>query len=304
MRIKHTEKISLSISILLFVVLFYFFSSLDYKHKSDKTSYQRFTSKIKSGVTYFIFEKELSVMPGDFLHLYSPDNELVEKYEVESIAVPSRQEITLHTTGQSFTGTTRQELSIEKRWEKSTGVVSLRDGRETLQVKISDIDKINGKLWLRINANLDTLNSQKTKISFYQKIQSNEGIDSSFERVKWTSTSVDANQTLYDMFTPPIIYIHDGELTTKLPEKKAIVEEIQRRDLNCLDIPGILSVRHGIFAWSTDALQCLKNAEIIEHLAKLNYITESINPSVADLNLHTLNKHFLRKNGSDSYYGQ
>ena len=145
MRIKHTEKISLSISILLFVVLFYFFSSLDYKHKSDKTSYQRFTSKIKSGVTYFIFEKELSVMPGDFLHLYSPDNELVEKYEVESITVPSRQEITLHTTGQSFTGTTRQELSIEKGWEKSTGVVSLRDGRETLQVKISDIDKINGK---------------------------------------------------------------------------------------------------------------------------------------------------------------
>ena len=48
----------------------------------------------------------------------------------------------------------------------------------------------------------------------------------------------------------------------------------------------------------------VKNAEIIEHLAKLNYITESINPSVADLNLHTLDKHFLRKNGSDSYYGQ
>jgi L-ribulose-5-phosphate 4-epimerase len=85
---------------------------------------------------------------------------------------------------------------------------------------------------------------------------------------------------------------------------KAIVEEIQKRDLNCLDIPGILSVKHGIFAWSKDAVQCLKNAEIIEHLAKLNYITESINPSVADLNLHTLDKHFLRKNGSDSYYGQ
>lgn len=236
MRIKHTEKISLAISILLFVVLFYLFSSLDYKHKSDKTSYQRFTSKIKSGVTYFIFEKELSVMPGDFLHLYSPDNELVEKYEVESIAVPSRQEITLHTTGQSFTGTTRQELSIEKGWEKSTGVVSLRDGRETLQVKISDIDKINGKLWLRINANLDTLNSQKTKLSFYQKIQSNEGIKSSFERVKWTSTSGEANQTLYDMFTPPIIYIHDGELTTKLPEKKAIVEEIEPFGLELIEV--------------------------------------------------------------------
>jgi len=85
---------------------------------------------------------------------------------------------------------------------------------------------------------------------------------------------------------------------------KTIVEEIERRDLNCLNIPGILSIRHGVFAWGQDAIQCLKNAEIIEHLAKLNYITESINPTVTELNSHTLDKHFLRKNGSESYYGQ
>jgi len=236
MRIKHTEKISLAISLVLFVVLFYFFSSLDYEYQSDKISHQRFTSKIKSGVTYFIFEKKLSVMPGDFLHLYSQDNELIEKHEVESIMIPSRQEITLNTADQSITGTTRQELFIEKGWGKSTGVVSLREGRETLQVKISDIDKINGKLWLRMNADLDTLNGQETKLSFYQKILSNEGLESSFDRVKWTSTSVEANQTLYDMFTPPIIYIHDGELTTKLPEKKAVVEEIEPFGLELIEV--------------------------------------------------------------------
>ena len=85
---------------------------------------------------------------------------------------------------------------------------------------------------------------------------------------------------------------------------KTIVEEIQKRDLNCFNIPGILSVRHGVFAWGKDALNCLKNAEIIEHLAKLNYITESINPSVVELDSHTLDKHFLRKHGPEAYYGQ
>ncbi len=85
---------------------------------------------------------------------------------------------------------------------------------------------------------------------------------------------------------------------------KTIVEEIEKRELDCFNIPGILSIRHGVFAWGKDEKQCLKNAEIIEHLAKLNYITENINPSISELNSYTLNKHFLRKNGPEAYYGQ
>jgi L-ribulose-5-phosphate 4-epimerase len=85
---------------------------------------------------------------------------------------------------------------------------------------------------------------------------------------------------------------------------KTIVEEIQNRNLDYLYIPGILAMRHGVFAWGRDMHQCLKNAEIIEYLAKLNYITESINPSIDELNSDILDKHFFRKNGPESYYGQ
>ena len=85
---------------------------------------------------------------------------------------------------------------------------------------------------------------------------------------------------------------------------KTIIEEIQKRELNCFHIPGILSFKHGVFAWGQDEHHCLKNAEIIEHLAKINYITENINPSASELNLYTLDKHFFRKNGPEAYYGQ
>jgi len=85
---------------------------------------------------------------------------------------------------------------------------------------------------------------------------------------------------------------------------KTIIEEIQKRELNCFHIPGILSFKHGVFASVQDEHHCLKNAEIIEYLAKINYITENINPSASELNLYTLDKHFLRKNGPESYYGQ
>ena len=69
-------------------------------------------------------------------------------------------------------------------------------------------------------------------------------------------------------------------------------------------MPGVLAINHGVFAWGKDEQSCLKNAEIIEHLAKLNYITENINSSISDLNSYTLEKHFLRKNGPEAYYGQ
>ena len=85
---------------------------------------------------------------------------------------------------------------------------------------------------------------------------------------------------------------------------KTIIEEIKKREINCFHIPGILAIRHGVFAWGQDEQQCLKNAEIIEHLAKLNYITENINPSISELNSYILDKHFYRKNGPESYYGQ
>jgi L-ribulose-5-phosphate 4-epimerase len=85
---------------------------------------------------------------------------------------------------------------------------------------------------------------------------------------------------------------------------KTIIEEIEKKQLNCLHIPGILAIRHGVFAWGQDEQNSLKNAEIIEHLAKLNFITENINPTLSELNSYTLDKHFLRKNGPEAYYGQ
>ena len=47
------------------------------------------------------------------------------------------------------------------------------------------------------------------------------------EKIRWTNNSNDFNSSIYDLFTPPIIYLVNGELTTSLPEKpeKAVKEE-------------------------------------------------------------------------------
>ena len=101
-----------------------------------------------------------------------------------------------------------------------------------------------------------------------------------------------------------VLTINEVENNYEENTGRTIVEELQRKQLNCLHVPGVLAINHGVFAWGKDEQSCLKNAEIIEHLAKLNYITENINSSISDLNSYTLEKHFLRKNGPEAYYGQ
>ena len=46
----------------------------------------------------------------------------------------------------------------------------------------------------------------------------------------------DKNQTIYDMFIPPDHLIHDGQLTTKLPEKEKEEEEIEPFGLSLVNV--------------------------------------------------------------------
>ena len=96
----------------------------------------------------------------------------------------------------------------------------MRSDREKIlcKSKISDILKIKGKLWLSIDAELDDLNDKTNTPSFYQKTIVAQPDNFIQEKVKWLSPGNDGNISTYDLFTPPIIYIHDGELTAKLPE--------------------------------------------------------------------------------------
>jgi L-ribulose-5-phosphate 4-epimerase len=46
------------------------------------------------------------------------------------------------------------------------------------------------------------------------------------------------------------------------------------------------------------------NAAVLEEIAKLAWLTKQINPNAPSLNEHLIKKHFERKHGPDSYYGQ
>ena len=83
---------------------------------------------------------------------------------------------------------------------------------------------------------------------------------------------------------------------------KVIVETFT--DMDYLAIPGVLVKSHGVFAWGADAHNSVHNAVVIEELAKMNFKTKLLNPSINPIAQYTLDKHYNRKHGKNAYYGQ
>lgn len=76
------------------------------------------------------------------------------------------------------------------------------------------------------------------------------------------------------------------------------------KSLDPMHVPGVLCKNHGPFTWGTDAANAVHNAVVLEEIAKMNFMTELLNPSVRPAPQCIQDKHFMRKHGPDAYYGQ
>jgi L-ribulose-5-phosphate 4-epimerase len=74
--------------------------------------------------------------------------------------------------------------------------------------------------------------------------------------------------------------------------------------LKAADLPGVLVHGHGPFAWGDSAAKAVFHAVILEELARMAFLTLTLNPEAAPLPQAHLDKHFLRKHGPGAYYGQ
>jgi len=83
---------------------------------------------------------------------------------------------------------------------------------------------------------------------------------------------------------------------------KVIVERFAR--LDAAEFPAVLVFDHGPFAWGPDCQRAVHNAAILEHLARLASETLRVEPYPRLVAPALLEKHFRRKHGPDSYYGQ
>ena len=75
-------------------------------------------------------------------------------------------------------------------------------------------------------------------------------------------------------------------------------------DLDPMQMPAVLVAHHGPFTWGQDPLASVKNAVVLEEVAKMASGTLQINPQQKPISPALLDKHYLRKHGEGAYYGQ
>lgn len=69
-------------------------------------------------------------------------------------------------------------------------------------------------------------------------------------------------------------------------------------------VPAVLVKNHGAFTWGKTAEEAVQNAVILEEVAKIAYLTETLSPSVQPAPKYLTQYHYLRKHGKNARYGQ
>ncbi len=83
-----------------------------------------------------------------------------------------------------------------------------------------------------------------------------------------------------------------------------IIDHLKAHGLSYTEVEMILVGNHAPFTWGKNADKAVYNSAVVEEIAKMAFLTEQINPEVRPMKDALIKKHFDRKHGVDSYYGQ
>lgn len=83
-----------------------------------------------------------------------------------------------------------------------------------------------------------------------------------------------------------------------------IINCFKEKEFSYEEVEMILVGNHAPFTWGKNAAKAVYNSAVLESIAQMAYLTETINSNAPHLKDALIKKHFERKHGPDSYYGQ
>jgi L-ribulose-5-phosphate 4-epimerase len=122
-----------------------------------------------------------------------------------------------------------------------------------------------------------------------------------------------AGKSIPNIGTTHSDYFHDAIPCTRDMSVAEINGEYEKETGNVIveafngivptDTPGVLVKNHGPFTWGKDADEAVYHSVVLEQVAKMAYISLSINPLLS-IEGALIEKHHMRRHGPDAYYGQ
>jgi L-ribulose-5-phosphate 4-epimerase len=83
-----------------------------------------------------------------------------------------------------------------------------------------------------------------------------------------------------------------------------IMDYLAQKRLSYEEVEMVLVGNHAPFTWGKNADKAVYNSAVVEEIARMAYLTEQIRPQVPRLQDSLIQKHYQRKHGPNSYYGQ
>lgn len=163
-----------------------------------------------------------------------------------------------------------------------------------------------------IEGTLKPSSDTPTHLKLYKEFSSIKGIVHTHS--KWATIFAQAKLPLQAHGTTHADYFYGAIPCTRDLSEKEIESDYELntgnviietfRNINPLEIPGVLVASHGPFTWGSSAMDAVHNAVVLEEIAMMNWHSAMINPKLLTMQQELLNKHYKRKHGSGAYYGQ
>ncbi len=83
-----------------------------------------------------------------------------------------------------------------------------------------------------------------------------------------------------------------------------IMNVFEDRNISYEEVPMVLLGNHAPFTWGKNVDKAVYHSAVLEEVAKMAYLSLQINPDAPRLKESLIKKHYDRKHGADSYYGQ
>lgn len=83
-----------------------------------------------------------------------------------------------------------------------------------------------------------------------------------------------------------------------------IVEAFEAGGIDPAEVSAVLVAHHGPFTWGPSAGEAVESSRVLELLARMECTLRAVAPEGPLAPKYLVDRHFLRKHGSDAYYGQ
>ena len=163
-----------------------------------------------------------------------------------------------------------------------------------------------------VDGKLKPSSDTATHLELYKSFPNIGGIVHTHSR--WATTFAQAGRGIKALGTTHADYFYGEIPCTRKMTKAEIEGEYEKetgtviietfKDKNPDEIPAVVVHSHGAFAWGMDTMDAVHNAVVLEEVACMNLHTMLLKSGILTLQQELLDKHYLRKHGSNAYYGQ